>query len=139
VVIKILCGENPHKPILNLGITGRLRVGREGFNSTLTGPNKESVRQFCQFLREFMPQTFGETDFKIVDHQPQNHLLKGLKVWPVTEIVTYGFDPKDAPLDMRGTHLPPEEFHEKMTAQNSIMIDVSPHETNASLSTPPTL
>ena len=24
------------------------------------------------------------------------------QVWPVTEIVTYGFDPADAPLDMRG-------------------------------------
>ena len=27
-----------------------------------------------------MPGTFGETDFKYVDEQPDNHLLKGLKV-----------------------------------------------------------
>ena len=60
------------------GVTGRLRVGREGFNATLTGPY-EGVRAFTRDLREFMPGTFGETDFKIVDNQPDNHALKGLK------------------------------------------------------------
>lgn len=49
------------------------------------------------------PSTFGETDFKYVDGLPANQMLKGLKVWPVTEIVTYGFDPKDAPLEKTGT------------------------------------
>lgn len=61
------------------GVSGRLRVGREGFNATLTGSHA-GVRAFTKDLREFMPATFGETDFKIVDNQPDNHLLKGLKV-----------------------------------------------------------
>lgn len=52
--------------------------------------------------QKFKPSTFGETDFKYVDDLPDSQLLKGLKVWPVTEIVTYGFDPSQAPLDMRG-------------------------------------
>ena len=120
------------------GVTGRLRVGREGFNATLTGPH-DGVRAFTAALRAFDPRTFGQvsstshcitplhtrlcgrpaelddppdhlhqTDFKYVDKQPDNQLLKGLKVFPVREIVTYGFDPKDAPLNMRGTHLTPE-------------------------------
>eukprot|EP00798_Chlamydomonas_sp_ICE-L_P021606 gene21606-28606_t len=46
----------------------------------------------------------------------------GLKVWPVTKTVTYGFDPMDAPLDMKGTHLPPAQFHKAMANPNSIMI-----------------
>ena len=45
-------------------------------------------------------------------------------MWPVTEIVTYGFDPADAPLEKTGTHLSPAEFHKAMMNENSIMIDV---------------
>jgi predicted sulfurtransferase len=59
-----------------------------------------------------------------VDNQPDSQLLKGLKCWPVTEIVTYGFDPADAPLDMRGTHLPPADFHKALENPNSVVIDV---------------
>ena len=130
------------------GCSGRLRVAREGFNATLTG-SSVGIRAFTADLRVTYPHIFGETDFKYVDKQPSNQLLKGLKVWPVTEIVTYGFDPKDAPLgnpinsnhnyhqyyhhtalstrthiDMRGTHLKPVEFHEALADPNSVVIDV---------------
>ena len=105
------------------GVTGRLRVGREGFNATLTGPT-EGTRKFTDFLRKTDPATFAHTDFKYVDQQSRNKRLKELKVWPVTEIVTYGFDPAEAPLHMRGTHLKPREFHQAMEDPNAIMIDV---------------
>lgn len=104
-------------------VTGRLRVAREGFNGTLTGPT-DGVKNFTAAIREQYPHIFGETDFKYVDGQQDNQLLKGLKVWPVTEIVTYGFDPKQAPLDMRGVHLPPKEFHAALANPNSVVIDV---------------
>jgi predicted sulfurtransferase len=42
-------------------------------------------------------------------------------VWPVTEIVTYGFNPEEAPLDMRGTHLSPQEFHNALENPNSVV------------------
>ena len=70
-------------------VTGRLRVGREGFNGTLTG-HHAGIRAFTTAIRNKYPHIFGHTDFKYVDNQPERHLLKGLKVWPVTEIVTYG-------------------------------------------------
>ena len=70
-------------------VTGRLRVGREGFNGTLTG-HHIGIRAFTAAIRTKYPHIFGHTDFKYVDNQPERHLLKGLKVWPVTEIVTYG-------------------------------------------------
>eukprot|EP01041_Mallomonas_annulata_P007009 gene7009-14264_t len=105
------------------GMTGRLRVGREGFNGTLTGMH-DSVRIFTTSLRTTYPAIFGQTDFKYVDGQPERFLLKGLKVWPVTEIVTYGFDPRLAPLEMTGNHLSPADFHRAMEDPNSVVIDV---------------
>ncbi len=48
----------------------------------------------------------------------------GLKVWPVTEIVTYGFNPDDAPLDMGGIHLTPQQFHDTMAEENTVVVDV---------------
>ena len=112
-----------YKKLADLGITGRLRVGREGFNSTLTGPH-DSMRQFTAFLRKFDHATFGETDFKYVDNQPQNQLLPTLKVFPVAEIVTYGFKSADAPMEKTGTHLSPTEFHKALAEPNSVVIDV---------------
>jgi hypothetical protein len=106
-----------------LGVTGRLRIAREGYNATLTG-TYESIRSFTTELRRYSKETFQYTDFKYVDHLPDNQLLKGLKVWPVTEIVTYGFDPKDAPLEKRGQHLLPKDFHEAMMDPNAVVIDV---------------
>ena len=96
---------------------------KQGFNGTLSGPHN-SIRAFTSNLRTTYPHIFGVTDFKYVDHQPPNQLLKGVKVWPVTEIVTYGFDPKLAPLEMTGTHLSPQQFHEALADPNSVVIDV---------------
>lgn len=105
------------------GVTGRLRVGREGYNATLTGPHS-AVVAFTLALKKFAPNVFAQTDFKLVERQPANQMLKSLKVWPVTEIVTYGFDPRLAPLDERGTHLTPQEFHAALEDPSSIVIDV---------------
>ena len=105
------------------GVTGRLRVGKEGYNGTLTGPY-EGVRAFTAALVEYDRKTFEHTDFKFVDNMPENQLLKELKVFPVTEIVTYGFSPSQAPLDMRGTHLSPQDFHKALEDPNSVVIDV---------------
>ena len=107
----------------NAGVTGRLRIGREGFNGTLTGSHA-SVRSFTAELQRWDPATFGKTDFKYVDDQPDNQLLPTLKVFPVSEIVTYGFGAEEAPLNMGGIHLKPREFHKALENKNSVVIDV---------------
>lgn len=66
-----------------------------------------SIRAFTNQLRKFDHNTFHATDFKYVDKQSNKQRLKELKVFPVKEIVTYGFNPDDAPLDKRGIHLKP--------------------------------
>mmetsp|Transcript_41345 Transcript_41345/g.53358 ORF Transcript_41345/g.53358 Transcript_41345/m.53358 type:complete len:403 (-) Transcript_41345:38-1246(-) len=113
-----------YKTLKDNGCTGRLRVAREGFNSTLSGPH-EGIRAFTQALREWQPEHFGNTDFKYVDNLPENQMLKGLKVWPVQELVTYGFPSEySASIENGGNHLTPKEFHEAQTDPNAIMIDV---------------
>jgi predicted sulfurtransferase len=47
-----------------------------------------------------------------------------MKVFPVTEMVTYGFRIEDAPLELGGTHLSPEDYHKAMEDPNAVMIDV---------------
>lgn len=105
------------------GCTGRLRVAREGFNSVLTG-SYEGIRAFTNDLKNYQPHNFMNTDFKYVDQQPDNHMLKELKVWPVSELVTYGFNASDAKMENGGKHLSPKEFHEAMGLDNTVMIDV---------------
>jgi hypothetical protein len=56
-------------------ITGRLRIAREGFNSTLTGSSK-TVRIFTSALRGYAPHIFDKIDFKCVDGLPDNQALK---------------------------------------------------------------
>lgn len=106
-------------------LTGRLRIAREGYNGTLTG-SKKGVRAFTASLEMFDCATFGNqrVDFKYVDGLPHNQALKGLKCWPVTEIVTYGFDPRDAPLDAGGHHLSPQLFHAAITDPDAVVVDV---------------
>lgn len=106
------------------GCTGRLRCAAEGFNGTLTGPH-DGIRAFTRELAEWAPQHFGKTDFKYVDNLPDHVMEKELKVFPVSELVTYGFG-RNAAADIRagGKHLKPSEYHEAMSHPNAIMIDV---------------
>lgn len=116
------------------GCTGRLRCAREGFNGTLTGP-AQGIRAFCQDLREYEPEHFANTDFKIVDGLRDNQMLRGLKVWHVEELVTYGFDKGalkgKASIESGGTHLPPQAWHDKAAEDNTVLIDVRNANENA--------
>jgi predicted sulfurtransferase len=47
-----------------------------------------------------------------------------LKVFPVSELVTYGFNASVGRLEAGGKHLSPEEYHKQMTHPNTIMVDV---------------
>lgn len=105
------------------GCTGRLRVAVEGFNGTLTGP-PQGIRAFCQALREYSPSNFGGVDYKIVDGMADNKAFRGLKVWPVVELVNYGFEASQARLEFGGTHVKPDVWTEMASKPNTVMIDV---------------
>ena len=105
------------------GCTGRLRVALEGFNGTLTGPHG-GIRAFCQALRDYAPEHFGATDFKFVDGLQDGKRFRTLKVWPVEELVTYGFAPEQAPLAAGGKHVKPAEWTALAARGDTVMIDV---------------
>ncbi len=115
--------------------TGRLRVAREGLNGTLMGPHA-NIRNFTDELTKWHAanpsghRVHGQSvdnpwSFKYVDKQPDNVMENELKVFPVSELVTYGF-PRNAAASISagGTHLSPAEYHKAMEDPNAVMIDV---------------
>jgi predicted sulfurtransferase len=131
----------------NLG--GRIRVAPEGVNVTVsavginTSSSAMTLRHFVWDLVRFDPAVFANTDFKYIDHIQADRHFKDLKIFPVQELVFYGFKttaaktgndndepPKDpAPLEKTGVHLNPAEFHEMLShdASTTVVIDVRNH------------
>lgn len=85
-------------------MTGRLRIAREGFNGTMTGPTNDT-RRFCQAMREWKPLIFGQTDFKLTDNLPKGQLFPQLKAFKVNELVNYGLHGNQPNLNNGGVHL----------------------------------
>jgi predicted sulfurtransferase len=75
-----------HAEKLNIG--GRVRVGIEGLNATISS-TPDKVREFTRRLGEF-DEHFKTTDFKYMDNLPLDRAFKELKVLPVKELVFYG-------------------------------------------------
>ena len=51
-------------------------------------------------------------------------LLLRSQVFPVDALVTYGFDPSQAPLELGGTHLKPSEWTQAASVPGALIIDV---------------
>ncbi len=125
--------EYTHKKVIDwangvlcsCGVTGRLRVAKEGFNGTLTG-SYNGVREFCQSVRDYDPKLFSDVDFKLTDGLPEGQRFPKLNVFAVSELVNYGLAKEKAPSiqDHGGVHLPPPKFHEKLQEPNTVVIDV---------------
>jgi predicted sulfurtransferase len=115
---------------------GRIRIAPEGVNATVSSVDgedyasaRETLRHFCLDLQRFDPHVFKDTDFKFIDDvQPDRH-FKDLKLLPVKELVFYGIDDQQAPLEKGGIHLDPKDFHEKLQADptETVVIDVRNH------------
>ncbi|RHY27405.1 hypothetical protein DYB32_007699 [Aphanomyces invadans] len=102
----------------SLGVTGRLRVSREGFNGTLTGPY-DGIRAFTDAMRErdngYFAHMNNQDDFKITDNLPEGQAFPKLKVFAVTELVNYGLGVDNAPsVNKGGVHLEPKDYHKKL-------------------------
>jgi predicted sulfurtransferase len=120
--------EHIHALASSLGITGRMRLAKEGLNCTLSGtPSK--IRQFCEQLRIWKPKEFHDTEFKLTHHLLEKYRFPGLKIIPVSELVHYGLEGSKAPPIQlySGTHLEPGEYHRKLGEPNTVVIDVRNH------------
>jgi len=91
------------------GLTGRMRVAKEGLNCTLTGSH-DGIRNWCAALRTFdggrskIDQVTGETitefaktEFKLTDDLPPKQRFPKLHAFEVVEIVNYGLAGNRAP------------------------------------------
>jgi len=111
----------------HLGLGGRMRIAREGFNCTLTG-TYDNIRKWCKELRAFCPEFFSETEFKLTDNLPQGQMFPKLHCFPVEELVHYGLAGDLAPpISESATHLEPEDYHQKMAEKDTVIIDVRNH------------
>ncbi len=112
----------------NHEITGRARVANEGLNCTLTG-SYDGIRLWCKSLRSFANgKYFSDTEFKLTDNLPMGQSFKKPHAFRVDEIVNYGLAGERAPkVTMTGEHLEPKDYHEKMTEDNTVIIDVRNH------------
>ena len=109
-------------------ITGRMRVSHEGLNCTLTG-SYDGIRAWCKSLREYKGGAyFAETEFKLTDNLPSGQAFPRLHAFKVDEIVNYGLAGVKAPsINMSGVHLNPKDYHQKMTEDETVIIDVRNH------------
>ena len=112
-----------------LGVTGRMRVAKEGFNCTLTTTDQSIMRDFCTALRQWKPSCFRSTEFKLTHHLPDAQRFGSLKIIPVTELVHYGLDgAKAPPIQLySGVHLEPQQYHQQLADPDTVVIDVRNH------------
>ena len=91
------------------GLTGRMRVAKEGLNCTLTGSH-DGIRNWCAALRTFdggrskidkvtgeKITEFAKTEFKLTDDLPPKQRFPKLHAFEVVEIVNYGLAGSRAP------------------------------------------
>ena len=118
---------------------GRIRVAREGVNATLSSRDtdaasaRQTIRHFARDLQGYH-DVFQETDFKYIDDLAGDRHFKDFKVFPVQELVFYGL-PSDKTVggstdlgSMKGgVHLSAQDFHQKLTDPNTVVVDVRNH------------
>ena len=106
-------------------VTGRGRIALEGVNCTLTAP-PAGARRFCQGLRDWDPDLFNDTDFKLTDGVPAETKFKALTLKNTQELVAYGLGGERAPLLKQNTakHLEADEYHKMLGDKDTVVIDV---------------
>ncbi len=90
----------------NLNLNGRILVGEEGINGTLSG-KAENVDRYIKIMKEH-PQ-FSDVDFKT--STSDTRAFPNLRVVVRKEIVTLGVDTKEVTPTDGGQHLTPDEVH----------------------------
>lgn len=108
---RVLCEE--------LELLGRIIVGKEGINGTLSG-TKENCAKYVEAMKAD-PLT-SEVEFKI--DPEQGHVFPKLSIKARDEIVTLGLGNDDfSPNDCTGNYMEPAEWSEAIKDPNAVIID----------------
>ncbi|MHC5247825.1 oxygen-dependent tRNA uridine(34) hydroxylase TrhO [Enterococcus sp. LJL90] len=102
----------------SLNLKGRILVGEEGINGTLSGLTADT-----QAYMEYMQadERFKDIFFKI-DESPE-HAFKKMFVRPRKEIVSLNLEDDVDPNQMTGQYLEPKEFKAALLDENTVVID----------------
>ncbi|KAB7704043.1 rhodanese-related sulfurtransferase [Bacillus aerolatus] len=101
-----------------LGLKGRILVGEEGINGTVSGTIEQTDR-YMQTMKE--DPRFAEMVFKV--DEADGHAFKKMHVRPRKEIVTLQLDKDINPQELTGNYLSPKEFFEAMQEEDTVVID----------------
>ncbi|MET1249640.1 rhodanese-related sulfurtransferase [Sporolactobacillus sp. STCC-11] len=101
-----------------LGLKGRILVGGEGLNGTVSGTAKQT-----QIYMDTLHQDprFADMPFKI--DEADGHVFKKMHVRPRKEIVAFNLDNDINPHKLTGKHLKPKDFLETMRDEDVLLID----------------
>lgn len=102
----------------SLDLKGRILVGKEGINGTVSGP-KEYTEQYIQELRN--DPRFSDIEFKI--DEAEAHTFKKMHVRARNEIVSLRLDEDIDPNELTGNYLEPKEFMNALERDDVIVID----------------
>ena len=102
-----------------LGLLGRILIGKEGINGTLSGTPEN-----CNAYREYMdnhPLTKG-MEWKVDDVDA--HQFPRLSIKVREEIVPLGLKEEDfSPQECTGTHVSPQEWQKMMEQEDTVLLD----------------
>ncbi|MDN3953856.1 rhodanese-related sulfurtransferase [Sporolactobacillus laevolacticus] len=101
-----------------LGLKGRILVGREGLNGTVSGTTEQTQIYMDTLHRD---PRFADMPFKI--DEADGHVFKKMHVRPRKEIVALKLDQDIDPHQVTGKHLKPKEFYEAIQDENVLVID----------------
>lgn len=104
----------------SLGLRGRIIIGEEGINGTVSGP-VEATKAYAKAMHA--DPRFSGMEFKI--DAAEDHVFPKLSIKVRDEIVRLGLD-KELDIDpneITGTRLSPIEFYRKMQEEEVVIID----------------
>lgn len=101
-----------------LGLKGRILVGKEGINGTCSG-TIEATNAYMDMMRS--DKRFADIVFKV--DEANGHAFKKMHVRPRKEIVHLGLEEDINPNELTGNYLEPKEFFEALQSEDTVVID----------------
>ncbi|WP_028983065.1 rhodanese-related sulfurtransferase [Sporolactobacillus terrae] len=101
-----------------LGLKGRILVGREGLNGTVSGTTEQTQSYMDTLHRD---PRFKTMPFKI--DEADGHVFKKMHVRSRKEIVALKLNEDIDPKQLTGKHLKPKEFYKELQHDDVLVID----------------
>ncbi|MGX7106908.1 oxygen-dependent tRNA uridine(34) hydroxylase TrhO [Hutsoniella sourekii] len=102
----------------NIGLKGRVLVGEEGINGTVSG----TIKQTDQYM-DYVHQLPGFEDVWFKIDEADDYAHKKMFVRPREEIVSLDLEEDLDPLEITGDYLKPSQFREALLDEETIVLD----------------